>query len=164
MCGSRKVRKPQASIREATPCACLTQFTLMPRPVSFSPLSPLFPLFHLFHLSSPHFMRSTIVKRIETWMVRLFFACTVAFEVPIKNLWQPQVLRIAGVLLAALVCKVRIFGLDASDKEEEPPPCPPEPSLQHTSDSSVSPSLPLPPPPFSSRQECWPSRFAWKSF
>mmetsp|Transcript_14306 Transcript_14306/g.36190 ORF Transcript_14306/g.36190 Transcript_14306/m.36190 type:complete len:343 (+) Transcript_14306:61-1089(+) len=46
------------------------------------------------------------VKRVETWMLRLFFAATIAFEVPVKDLWKPNVLKLAAILTTVLLCKV----------------------------------------------------------
>mmetsp|Transcript_519 Transcript_519/g.1590 ORF Transcript_519/g.1590 Transcript_519/m.1590 type:complete len:416 (-) Transcript_519:343-1590(-) len=52
------------------------------------------------------------VKRIETWMLRIFFSCSVAFKVPVKDLWTLEVVGFAALLLVALLGKVvtGVFG------------------------------------------------------
>jgi len=52
------------------------------------------------------------VKRIETWMLRLFFSTTIAFKVPVKDLWSPKVIALAFALLIPLLGKVitGVFG------------------------------------------------------
>jgi Kef-type K+ transport system membrane component KefB len=46
------------------------------------------------------------VKRIETWMLRLFFSTTIAFKVPVKDLWEPDVLVFTVALLIPLLGKL----------------------------------------------------------
>lgn len=46
------------------------------------------------------------VKRIETWMLRLFFSTTIAFKVPVKDLWEPNVLIFTAALLLPLLGKM----------------------------------------------------------
>jgi len=46
------------------------------------------------------------VKRIETWMLRLFFSTTIAFKVPVRDLWDPKVLTFTAALLIPLLGKM----------------------------------------------------------
>ena len=46
------------------------------------------------------------VEKILSWLVRVFFACTIGFEVPIRDLWTGPVLARAGVFLIAALGKI----------------------------------------------------------
>ena len=46
------------------------------------------------------------VEKILSWLVRVFFACTIGFEVPIRDLWTGPVLARTGVFLLAGFGKV----------------------------------------------------------
>ncbi|QDZ24859.1 sodium/hydrogen exchanger protein [Chloropicon primus] len=46
------------------------------------------------------------VKRIETWMLRLFFSTTIAFKVPVRDLWRKNVLAFTAALLLPLLGKL----------------------------------------------------------
>ena len=46
------------------------------------------------------------VEKILSWLVRVFFACTIGFEVPIRDLWTGPVLARAGVFLVAALGKI----------------------------------------------------------
>ena len=46
------------------------------------------------------------VEKILSWLVRVFFACTIGFEVPIRDLWTGPVLARAGVFLVARLGKI----------------------------------------------------------
>lgn len=45
------------------------------------------------------------VKRLQTWTVRIFFACSVGFEVPIGDFWTAKVWTRSALFLCALVGK-----------------------------------------------------------
>jgi Kef-type K+ transport system membrane component KefB len=45
------------------------------------------------------------VKRIATWLLRIFFGATIGFEVPITRFASPPVLKLAAALLLALAGK-----------------------------------------------------------
>lgn len=46
------------------------------------------------------------VEKILSWLVRVFFACSIGFEVPIRDLWSGPVLARTGVFLLAGLGKV----------------------------------------------------------
>jgi len=46
------------------------------------------------------------VKRVLQWLLRIFFAATIAFEIPIEQFWNAEVIRGASVLCLAIVGKV----------------------------------------------------------
>jgi len=46
------------------------------------------------------------VKRILAWTLRIFFACTIGFEVPVKEFADPIVIRNSFILLTALSGKI----------------------------------------------------------
>jgi len=46
------------------------------------------------------------VKRIMQWLLRLFFGGTIAFEVPIKDIWTKEIISKAFALFAAIVGKL----------------------------------------------------------
>lgn len=46
------------------------------------------------------------VKRLQSWLVRLFFAATVGFQIPARSLFKPRVLTMAAAFLLALVGKL----------------------------------------------------------
>jgi Kef-type K+ transport system membrane component KefB len=48
------------------------------------------------------------VKRVLTWMIRVFFACTIGFSIPIKDFWTGGVWIKAGVFLACMSGKFAI--------------------------------------------------------
>jgi Kef-type K+ transport system membrane component KefB len=45
------------------------------------------------------------VKRLQTWMLRIFFGCTIGFDVPIRKFREPVVLALAAALLLPLAGK-----------------------------------------------------------
>ncbi|GBG23964.1 NapA type Na+/H+ antiporter [Hondaea fermentalgiana] len=49
------------------------------------------------------------VKRILTWLLRIFFGCTIAFEVPIESFTSLEVVKDAFIILVALVGKMATF-------------------------------------------------------
>ena len=53
-------------------------------------------------LSSMHRIWDTQLKRLQTWLLRLFFASTVGFDVPIAHFGKPRVIAFAAALLLAL--------------------------------------------------------------
>jgi len=46
------------------------------------------------------------VKRIMQWLLRIFFACTIGFEIPIRDFWSPKVLGNAVVYMLAILGKL----------------------------------------------------------
>jgi len=46
------------------------------------------------------------IKRILQWLMRLFFACTIGFEVPIKNLDKGTVWKTSAVFLVTICLKI----------------------------------------------------------
>tara|TARA_B100000405_G_scaffold212822_1_gene150204 strand:+ start:1518 stop:4235 length:2718 start_codon:yes stop_codon:yes gene_type:complete len=46
------------------------------------------------------------VEKILSWLIRVFFACTIGFEVPIRDLWTAPVLTRAAVFMIAAFGKV----------------------------------------------------------
>lgn len=46
------------------------------------------------------------VEKILSWLIRVFFACTIGFEVPIRDLWTGPVLARAAVFMIAAFGKV----------------------------------------------------------
>ena len=46
------------------------------------------------------------VEKILSWLVRVFFACSIGFEVPIRDLWTGPVLARTGVFLVAALGKI----------------------------------------------------------
>ena len=46
------------------------------------------------------------VRKILGWLVKIFFACTIGFEVPIRDLWNGRVLSRAAAFLVAALGKV----------------------------------------------------------
>ena len=46
------------------------------------------------------------VKRLQTWLVRIFFAATVGFEIPINDLWNARTWSMAGAFLLAWLGKL----------------------------------------------------------
>lgn len=46
------------------------------------------------------------VKRILQWLMRVFFSCTIGFEVPINNLSAAVVWKTAAVFLFTILCKM----------------------------------------------------------
>jgi len=49
---------------------------------------------------------SNQIKRIMQWMLRIFFACTIGFAVPIQDFWSTPVLTGAGLYFIAILGKV----------------------------------------------------------
>lgn len=47
------------------------------------------------------------VKRIQTWLLRLFFAATVGFLIPVRHLWTPRVWSLGCLLLVPTVGKIQ---------------------------------------------------------
>lgn len=45
------------------------------------------------------------IKRVQTWLVRIFFACTVGFEVPLMDFWTPHVWERSLLFFLALLGK-----------------------------------------------------------
>ena len=57
-------------------------------------------------LSSMQHVWHTQVEKILSWLIRVFFACTIGFEVPIRDLWTAPVLARAAVFMLAALGKV----------------------------------------------------------
>jgi hypothetical protein len=55
---------------------------------------------------SPHLPALYQVKSLLQWLVRIFFACSVAFEVPIRDLWTGPILARAAVFLLCALGKL----------------------------------------------------------
>ena len=53
-----------------------------------------------------HHVWVTQVKRILSWLLRIFFACTIGFEIPIKSFGDGQVLAYATILMLAILGKL----------------------------------------------------------
>lgn len=53
------------------------------------------------------------VLKILQWLIRIFFSCSIAFEVPIRDLWTAPILIRAAVFLLAAFGKLAT-GLFAS--------------------------------------------------
>ena len=53
------------------------------------------------------------VKRLQTWLVRIFFACTVGFDVPVRRFSSPLVWRRAAIFWVATLSKLSagVFGV-----------------------------------------------------
>lgn len=45
------------------------------------------------------------IKRLQTWTVRIFFACSVGFEIPIGDFWTAKCWSRSALFLVALVGK-----------------------------------------------------------
>jgi len=56
-------------------------------------------------LTSMHHIWHSQLKRLQTWLLRLFFGATVAFDVPIVKFGKPRVLAFAAALLLAVLGK-----------------------------------------------------------
>mmetsp|Transcript_19974 Transcript_19974/g.49041 ORF Transcript_19974/g.49041 Transcript_19974/m.49041 type:complete len:771 (-) Transcript_19974:602-2914(-) len=56
--------------------------------------------------SHAHHAWITQVKRIMHWLIMVFFACTVGFEIPITELFKADVIKTAAVFLVALAGKI----------------------------------------------------------
>ena len=56
-------------------------------------------------LSSMHHIWDAQLKRLQTWLLRLFFASTVGFDVPIAEFGKPRVIAFAAALLLAVTGK-----------------------------------------------------------
>ena len=61
-------------------------------------------------LSSMQHVWHTQVEKILSWLIRVFFACTIGFEVPIRDLWTAPVLARAAVFMLAALGKVATGG------------------------------------------------------
>ena len=61
-------------------------------------------------LSSMQHIWHTQVEKILSWLIRIFFACTIGFEVPIRDLWSAPVLARAAVFMLAALGKVATGG------------------------------------------------------
>ena len=57
-------------------------------------------------LPSVHSLWQQQVKRLQTWLLRLFFAATVGFNIPIKHLWTPRVWALGTLFTCALSLKL----------------------------------------------------------
>ena len=57
-------------------------------------------------LSSMQHVWHRQVEKILSWLIRVFFACTIGFEVPIRDLWTGPVLARAAVFMMAAFGKV----------------------------------------------------------
>ena len=57
-------------------------------------------------LPSVHMLWNQQVKRLQTWLLRLFFAATVGFNIPIKHLWTPRVWALGALFTCALSLKL----------------------------------------------------------
>ena len=57
-------------------------------------------------LSSMQHVWHAQVEKILSWLIRVFFACTIGFEVPIRDLWTAPVLARAAVFMLAALGKV----------------------------------------------------------
>ena len=57
-------------------------------------------------LSSMQHVWHAQVEKILSWLIRVFFACTIGFEVPIRDLWTAPVLARAAVFMLAAFGKV----------------------------------------------------------
>ena len=53
-----------------------------------------------------HSVWSSQVKRVLQWLMRLFFACTIGFEVPIKNMGSGKVIGHAFVYVIIIFTKM----------------------------------------------------------
>lgn len=49
------------------------------------------------------------VKRILTWLLRIFFGCTIAFEIPVSSFANVEVVKHAAMILIALIGKIATF-------------------------------------------------------
>ena len=45
------------------------------------------------------------MKRLQTWLLRLFFGCTIGFEVPVASFRKPRVIALAAFLLLPIASK-----------------------------------------------------------
>ncbi len=59
------------------------------------------------------------VKRLLQWLMRIFFACTIGFEVPVRNMGTPKVFWMACVFLLIIFLKLSsgVFALPMSKIE-----------------------------------------------
>lgn len=57
-------------------------------------------------LSSVQHVWHREVEKILSWLIRVFFACTIGFEVPIRDLWTGPVLARAAVFMIAAFGKI----------------------------------------------------------
>ena len=46
------------------------------------------------------------VKRVQTWLLRIFFGCTIGFEVPVASFRKPRVVAFAAFLLVPIASKM----------------------------------------------------------
>jgi len=46
------------------------------------------------------------VKRVQTWLLRIFFGCTIGFEVPVASFRKPRVIAFAAFLLVPIASKM----------------------------------------------------------
>jgi Kef-type K+ transport system membrane component KefB len=57
-------------------------------------------------LPSVHALWQQQVKRLQTWLLRLFFSATVGFNIPIRHLWTPRVWALGTLFTCALALKL----------------------------------------------------------
>merc|ERR1739848_233918 len=87
-----------------------------------------------------HVIWNKQMKRLMAWLLRLFFACTIGFEVPIKDVWTTEIISKTFLFLYRLSENLRLVFLPRSPGDLLIPaswvrPCP-------LGESSLS-SLPL---------------------
>jgi len=44
--------------------------------------------------------------RVLTWLMRLFFACTIGFEVPIRDVWEAEIISHTWIFFSCLIGKI----------------------------------------------------------
>ena len=66
-----------------------------------------------------HEVWTSQIKRLLQWLMRLFFACTIGFEVPVKNLADPKVVGTSLVFVVIIFAKLSsgIFAFPLSKRE-----------------------------------------------
>jgi len=45
-------------------------------------------------------------QRVMTWLMRLFFACTIGFEVPIRDVWEAEIISHTWIFFSCLIGKI----------------------------------------------------------
>jgi len=45
-------------------------------------------------------------QRVMTWLLRLFFACTIGFEVPIRDVWEAEIIQHTWLFFLCLIGKI----------------------------------------------------------
>lgn len=100
-----------------------------------------------------HHTWKTQIKRLQTWTVRIFFACSVGFEVPIGNFWTAKTWSRSALFCVALIGKfysgllatprnpLNVATVRPAPRSLAAPPHHPPPIL----DTSIHPPTHLPP-------------------